>query len=85
MAKLSSKLTLKIGHRKEEINMEMSFTGRGQHQRRAYIPQASPGQRPGSLPFDPASYAVHLSSVLIAVLQKRLLLSFSYNVCLHLL
>lgn len=53
------------------------------------VPKAFPGHSAGppgtAPPLDANSYEAHPFSALIAALQKHLLLSFSYNVCLHLL
>lgn len=75
---------------KGEVKTEFSITGHGKHRAKStHIPQSFPGKRVGSPgaspPPDATSYEVHPFSVLIVVLQKHLLLFFSYNVYLHLL
>lgn len=90
VATLASELSLKIWPRKEQVKNEIISTGHGKHPAKStHIPQTFPGTQadsPGkSPPPDTISYEVHPFSVLTVVLQKHLLLFFSYNVCLHLL
>lgn len=86
VTKLISELILKLEDRKELIATEIAVLVSGSLGEE-HTPQTCPGRKAGSHatapPLGAISYEVHPFSVLIVVLQKHLLLSFSYNACLH--